>query len=183
MADNDSIMARELHSAFQKVAPDLGFTYDDWDEMPDLERRLAVRACWKAVQGRGFLAALLEEADLDVMIKMTARETVIRHVMAETGESRQIVTEMVDAAASMDQEAVLDLTDGQPTTLRAALERYVDDLDPSDENLLVGSVIDNLSAILAYPYPEGDGADPDVMTVRKADGSVAAFLSDRKPKR
>lgn len=103
----------------------------------------------------GLWLALLEEADsLEWVTKALARETVIRHMVAETGEPREIVAEMVDAHASMDQEAVLDLTEGEPTTLRAALERYVDDLDPGDENLRVGSVIDDLSAILAYPFPE-----------------------------
>jgi hypothetical protein len=52
-------MARELHAAFQQVAPDLGFAYNPWAELPNLERRLAVRACWQATQSGGFLAAVL----------------------------------------------------------------------------------------------------------------------------
>lgn len=178
MTDNDSPAARALHTAFQQVAPDLGFSYQDWEEMPDLERRLAVRAVWQAAQGRDFLAAILEEADLERATKALARETVIRHMVAETGEPREVVAEMVDASTSMDQEAVLDLMEGEPTTLRAALERYVDAIQPDDTG---ETVVDALNAFLAYPFPEGDGAHPDVITVRKADGSVAAFLSGRKP--
>jgi hypothetical protein len=184
MSDNDSPAARALHAAFQQVAPDLGFSYESWGDMPDLERRLAVRAVWQAAQGRDFLAAILEEADLAQVVKVVARETVIRNVMAESGEPREVVAEMVDASASMDQEAVLDLTEGEPTTLRAALEAYLDQLRRSiqgDPGSTLGDVEEGLSGILAYPFPEGDGAHPDVITVRKADGSVAAFLSGRKP--
>jgi hypothetical protein len=180
MTDNDSPAARALHAAFQQVAPDLGASYIPWEDLPDLERRLAVRAVWQAAQGRDFLAAILEEADLERATKALARETVIRSVMAESGEPREIVAEMVDAHTSMDQEAVLDLMEGEPTTLRAALERFVEDLDrrlEGEPGSTSGDVLDGLNAILTYPYPEGDGAHPDVTTVRKADGSVAAFLS------
>lgn len=157
MSDNDSAMARELHAAFRQVAPDLGFSYDEWDEMPDLERRLAVRACWQATQRRDFLPAVMEEADLEQVKRALARETVIRHMVAETGEPREIVAEMVDAHASMDHEAVLDLTEGEPTTLRDALERFTAELGrqiEGDPGSTFGDVLEGLSAILAYPFPE-----------------------------
>lgn len=183
MSDNDSAMARELHAAFQQVAPDLGFSYDGWDEMPDLERRLAVRACWQATRRRDFLPAVLEQADLEQAKRALTRETVIRHVMAESGEPREIVAEMVDAHASMDQEAVLDLTEGEPTTLRDALERFVSTLQADDEEesaLAKCQHVDALSAILAYPFPEGDGAHPDVVTIRKADGTGTLVVMPSK---
>lgn len=151
MSDNDSTMARELHAAFQQVAPDLGSSYIPWEDLPDLERRLAVRACWQATRRRDFLPAVLEEADLEQATKALARETVIRHMVAETGEPREIVAEMVDAHASMDQEAVLDLTEGEPTTLRDALERYVENV--RQNGVPAGAEYD-LEALLAYPYPE-----------------------------
>lgn len=98
--------------------------------------------------------ALAEESDLDAVVKALARETVIRHMMAETGEPREIVAEQIDALSSMDQEAVLDLTEGEPTTLRDALGRYVDAIQPDDTG---ETVVDALNAILAHPFPEGDG--------------------------
>jgi hypothetical protein len=160
MSDNDSIMARELHGAFQQVAPDLGFSYEPWGEMPDLERRLAVRACWQATQRRQFLEGLLEEADLEAVKRALAREQVIRDAMAETGESREIVAEMVDAHTSMDQEAVLDLTEGEPTTLRDGLEQFVAELErrmEGDPGSTFGEVLDGLNALLSYPWPGPEG--------------------------
>lgn len=155
MSDNDSTMARELHAAFQQVAPDLGSSYIPWEDLPDLERRLAVRACWQATRRRDFLPAVLEEADLEQATKALARETVIRHMVAETGEPREIVAEMVDAHASMDQEAVLNLTEGEPTTLRDALERWLDLwMKRHNPDTSTADVIEGLSAILAYPFPE-----------------------------
>jgi hypothetical protein len=186
VSDQDSAVARQLHKAFQRAAPDVrpGLEYDDWDELPEQERRLAVRACWEALNTRDFLdAALIEVDHLDQVTKALARETVIRSVMAESGEPREIVAEMLGSLDSMDQEAVLDLTEGEPTTLRAALERFVDQLRrliEGDPGSTLGDVEGGLSAILAYPFPEGDGAHPDVAIVRKADGSVAAFLATPK---
>lgn len=177
MSDNDSAVGRQMHAAFQRAASDVrpGLEYGPWDELPEQERRLAVRACWEAANTRDFLDALMiEVAELDQVIQAVAREKVIRSVMAETGEPREIVAEMVDANRSMDQEAVLDLTEGEPTTLRAALERYLEEV--RQNGVPAGAEYD-LEAILAYPFPQGDGAHPDVITVRKADGSVAVFLS------
>jgi DNA mismatch repair ATPase MutS len=156
--DKDSAVAAELHKAFQQVAPDLGFNYDAWETLPVLERQLAVRACWQAAQSRRFLAGVLEEVpDLDQVIKTVARETAIRSAMEQSGEPREIVAEMLDSLNSMDQEAVLDLTEGEPTTLRAALERFVDQLRRSiegDPGSTLGDVEEGLNALLAYPFPE-----------------------------
>lgn len=54
------------------------------------------------------LSTLLAGADLDEVTRALSREAVIRNVMAETGEIREIVTEQVAAMDSMAQEAVLD---------------------------------------------------------------------------
>lgn len=102
---------------------------------------------------------LAEEAvDLDHVQRELVREKTIRTMMAKTGESREIVVEAVDSMAAMDEEAVFDLTDGNPTTLRDALERYVDQMTTWDNQTLI-DVQSELATILAYPYPgEGNGA-------------------------
>lgn len=58
--------------------------------------------------------------DLDGVWLALIRETVIRGVMAASGESRDIITEMVDAVRAIDREAVLNSTEGEPTTLEDA---------------------------------------------------------------
>lgn len=95
--------------------------------------------------------------DLEAVIKAVAREEVIRSAMAETGESRQIVTEMLDAMISMGQEAVLDLMDGEPTTLAAGLQRYVEELEKRDDLQPRDRVVSDLETLLAYPWPGGEG--------------------------
>jgi len=105
------------------------------------------------------LADLMAQApDLDAVKAALIREDATRHVMAETGEDRQTVTDMMAAVDSMDQEAVLDLMDGEPTTLRAGLQTYVAELskrDPDGDELTpVARVLAELGALLAYPWPE-----------------------------
>lgn len=105
------------------------------------------------------IAAALENADdLDVVIRAVAREQVIRHAMAETGEDRQTVADMLDASISMDQEAVLDLMEGEPTTLAAGLKRYVSELEGQDELQPRDRIVSDLDSLLAYPWP-GENAD------------------------
>jgi hypothetical protein len=98
-----------------------------------------------------------EIEDLDAVIRAVARERAIRDTAAETGEPREIVAEALDAAISMDHEAVLDLTEGQPTTLREALARYLDrlekDIDAGDAAGPV-TISADLNALLAYPWSE-----------------------------
>lgn len=114
--------------------------------------------------------ALASVEDLDKVKAALVREQVIRQCVKETGESREIVVEMLGAFDSMAQEAVTALTDGDPTTLREALIRYVESLqpllndDPNDEEARTrGEVVDALSAILAYPFPEADQEPPVVL--------------------
>jgi hypothetical protein len=100
--------------------------------------------------------ALASVDDLEEVKAALIREATIREVMRETGEDRRTVTDMMDAMASMGQEAVLELTEGEPTTLADALQRYVDQL-PEAVKTMTGEVSENivadLSALLAYPWP------------------------------
>jgi hypothetical protein len=100
--------------------------------------------------------ALADTDDLDSLVRAVARERAIRATMAETGETHEIVASVLDAAISMDQEAVLDLMDGEPTTLARGLARYVAGLEslPEGYNLTVTEVVDNLGSLLAYPWPQ-----------------------------
>jgi hypothetical protein len=98
--------------------------------------------------------ALAGEDDLSGVTRALAREQVIRDLMRETGESREIVTETLDAAESMDQEAVLGLTEGAPTTLADALRRYVTELEERPGPVEELSVAADLTALLAYPWPD-----------------------------
>ncbi len=100
--------------------------------------------------------ALASVDDLEKVKTALIRETSIRYAMIETGESREIVTEMIDCIDSMGQEAVLELTEGEPTTLADALSRYVGTLAQSateDETVRVIEVAGDLSALLVYPWP------------------------------
>jgi hypothetical protein len=107
--------------------------------------------------------ALAEEFDLKGLEKIrdaVSREWSIRKVMTETGEDRRTIMSMMDAVDSMDQEAVLDLTSGAPTTLADGLQAYLETLD-SDRSVVAGSgldpiegVLDALHALLVYPWPE-----------------------------
>lgn len=100
------------------------------------------------------LAALLSKMpDLDKAQATFVRERVIRDVMAKTGEERQHVADMWDAMESMGQEAVLELTEGEPTTLRDALQRYVDSLRNNSHSGNLEEVADDLTTLLAHPFP------------------------------
>lgn len=91
--------------------------------------------------------------DLGAWQQAIDRERCIRITMAETGESREIVTQTMDAERSMDQEAFLDLTEGQPTTLKAALARW---LELVQAEAMAGDPeahLNDLAALLDYPYP------------------------------
>ena len=97
--------------------------------------------------------ALEREPDLDKIKAALIREYWIRRVMTDTGEDRQTVIDGIGAVESMDQEAVLDLTSGAPTTLADGLQALIETLD---EQVMYGGseVIDTLHALLTYPWPE-----------------------------
>jgi hypothetical protein len=50
------------------------------------------------LSGKGWATYLAEESDLDAVIRAVAREQVVRHAMAETGEDRRTVEDMLDAS-------------------------------------------------------------------------------------
>lgn len=124
-------------------------------------QRAATRKTPQAVNWAGpFRDLLASLPELELAQRAFVRERVIRQMMAETGESREIVVEAVDAADSMDQEAVLDLVDGDPTTLRGALQKYADNVEQAaseGETASAESVYNDITAILNYPFPQGDG--------------------------
>lgn len=96
--------------------------------------------------------------DLEAVQAALVREIVIRQVMAESGEERRHVVDMLDAMDSMGQEAVLELTEGQPTTLHEALQRYVEDLGSEVYGVhevaeLRHLVVGDLGTLLTYPWP------------------------------
>lgn len=95
--------------------------------------------------------ALASADDLGEMERALVRERAIRKTMAKTGEGREVVAEAIDAMQSMDREAVLELTDGAPTTLSDALARYILILDQNDG--ADPDVINDLGAILEHPWP------------------------------
>jgi len=104
--------------------------------------------------------ALEREPDLDAIKAALIHEYAIRHAMAETEEDRQTVVDAIGAFESMDQEAVLELTSGAPTTLADGLQAYIETLD-TDRPVIAGSgpdpiegVLDALHALLMYPWPE-----------------------------
>lgn len=103
-------------------------------------------------------ATLLEnplehEDDLEGVIRAVAREQAIRQAVAETGEDRATIVDFLDAHISMDHEAVLDLMDGEPTTLDAGVQRYVEELKGRDELQPRDRVVSDLETLLLYPWP------------------------------
>lgn len=94
--------------------------------------------------------------DLDSVARAVEREREIRIGMARTGEGREVVAEFLDAQAAMEDEGVLDLTDGNPTTLVDALTRYLEELEGRDELQPRARVAGELAAILAFPWPEDE---------------------------
>jgi hypothetical protein len=89
--------------------------------------------------------------DLDAVSRAVEREREIRLGMARTGEGREVVAESLDSLESMDQEAVLELTDGEPTTLVDALTRYIAELQWRGTTDALDSAA-SLAAILEFPW-------------------------------
>jgi hypothetical protein len=99
--------------------------------------------------------------DLDAVNRAVEREREIRIGMARTGQGREVVAEFLDAEAAMDEEAVLGLTEGQPTTLVDALRRYVEELEKKADlsepsGWPPARMAGELAALLAYPWPEDE---------------------------
>lgn len=126
--------------------------------------------------------ALEREDDLEAVKRALVREDVIRTIMRDSGETHEIAAEMVDAASSMGQETVLDLTEGEPTTLKNALERFVDELGrrlEGDPGSTFGDVIEGLDRLLEYPWPP----DPELARTRQDRDQLKAKLTRIVPDR
>jgi hypothetical protein len=124
---------------------------------------------------------LAQESDLDAVIRAVARERAIRDTVAETGEERAIVAEALDAAISMDQEAVLDLVEGNATTLRAGLARYVQELEGRDELQPRDRIVDELGSLLAYPWPVASAGPGQELEIRQPDDEhVEVWIGGRE---
>jgi hypothetical protein len=119
--------------------------------------------------------ALADVTDIDKVVLAVVREVAIREMVAETGETREAVTTVADAAVSMGREAVLDLMDGKPTTLDRGLSRYVSELEKRDELQPRDRIVGELDMLLRYPWP---GAAPGLRGglqayVRELEAAVA----------
>lgn len=110
--------------------------------------------------------ALADVTDIGKVVRAVVRETAIREMMAETGESREAVTTVADAAVSMDEEAVLDLMDGQPTTIGRALARYIDELEKRDELQPRDRIVGELDTLIRYPWPGVAPAEDELARFR-----------------
>jgi hypothetical protein len=130
--------------------------------MPDLTETLG-RAGLTLAEG------LAGETDLEKVRAALIQEEVIRKVMRDTGEPRDIVVDMIDAMKSMADEAVLDLMEGEPTSLRAALQRYVDELEKRDELQPRDRVVDDLSVLLNYRFRIASGGPGQELEIREPD--------------
>jgi hypothetical protein len=115
---------------------------------------------------RALADALAAMDSLDMVARISAREQMIREAMTETGEDRATVEDLLDALVSMGQEAVLDLVEGEPTTLDAALQRYVEELEGRDELQPRDRVVEELSLLLNYPWPGEAPAASEVDEIR-----------------
>jgi hypothetical protein len=110
----------------------------------------------REIVGKAMAEFLAGVDDLDAASRAVDREREIRIGMARTGEGREVVADFLDAQAAMDDEMILDLTDGQPTTLVDALTRYLEELERRDELQPRARVAGELAAILAFPWPEDE---------------------------
>lgn len=105
------------------------------------------------------LENLLAEADdLGAWQAALVRERVIRETMVASGEGRAIVVDMINALVSMGEEGVLELTEGEPTTLHAAVQHYVESLEAEVYGVhevadLRDRVVRDLGTLLAHSWP------------------------------
>jgi len=131
----------------------------------------------REIVGKALAEFLIGVDDLDQCQRAVTREKAIRDGVAQTGETREAVVTVLDSIAAMDQEAVLDLTDGAPTTMRAGLQRYIEELRGRDDLISTERVVIELMVLLGYPWPgtlleihEDPDADKGILIV--VDGRV-----------
>jgi hypothetical protein len=132
---------------------------------------------------KGWATYLAEAEDLEAVRAALVKETVVREVMAKSGEPRDIVVDMIEAMKSMADEAVLDLMEGEPTTLRAAVQRYADELETQDEVLPRDRIVEELAMILGYPWStsvelEIERPDDETLTVKVGGELIAGANHD-----
>lgn len=96
--------------------------------------------------------ALADTADLDTVSRAVARERAIRETMGKTGESREIVVEVLDAMISMGDEAVLTLTEGEATTLKDGVVKYVGHLEAQGDTASLDVAAD-LTTLVEHSWP------------------------------
>lgn len=100
--------------------------------------------------------AMACEDNLVEVERALVREKAIRSTMARTGEGRQVVAEAMDAMQLMDEESVLELAEGAPTTMRDAITRYIRIMNQESGTDEVEAyrdrVASDLDAILEYPW-------------------------------
>jgi hypothetical protein len=94
----------------------------------------------------------VSEDDLKEIHAAMARERAIRQTMRETGEPRHIVEDLYDAMTATGEEAVLELTEGEPSTLHDALSRYVERIGEARLIPVMAEALDDLNTLLAYPW-------------------------------
>lgn len=107
-----------------------------------------------STEAKDFQEMLAQVDHLDVVQRAVIRERVIRDTMATSHESRKVVTDMVDAFQSMGEEAVQELTEGEPTTLRDAISRYIDMMDDPAGDVVIDreAVAGDLQNIISFPW-------------------------------
>lgn len=103
----------------------------------------------REIVGKALAEFLVGVDDLDQCQHAVTREKAIRDGMAQTGATREVVIEALDAMTATDQEAVLDLMYGAPTTL----------VDAQEEKLVQ---LHNPHYGLALHIAEGDNRDLEI---------------------
>lgn len=96
--------------------------------------------------------ALADTVDLDAVVRAAARERSIRDTMRETGEPREIVAELLDSIISMGDEAVLTLTEGEATTLKDGVVKYIGHLEAQGDTASLDVAAD-LTTLVEHSWP------------------------------
>lgn len=96
--------------------------------------------------------ALRSVDDLDEVQRALVREQAIRATVRETGEPYEIVAETMDAMISMGDEAVLSLTEGDATTLKEGVTKYIGHLEAQGDTASLDVAAD-LTNLVEFSWP------------------------------
>lgn len=104
---------------------------------------------------------LADTPNLAEVLDLVAREKTIRHIVQETGDTRRGAAEVLDGLEAMSQETVMEVTHGNPTTLRDALSLLIEELDDMETGLpganeIRHHITERLAALAAYPWSEDE---------------------------